>query len=98
VHHLKRGKILRETLPLTSLVEEVSQLSLKSYTSGERKDLGQPYGCHGALGQPDIPKGQRLGSRTERKGEGEHATCLVPLESAMLNTGSSSQDGKGSGP
>jgi hypothetical protein len=41
VKHLKRGKTLRDTLPLTSLVEEVSQVSLKSYTSGEHKDLGQ---------------------------------------------------------
>jgi hypothetical protein len=38
VHHLKRGKALRERLPLTDLVCYVSQASLQSYTSGERKD------------------------------------------------------------
>ena len=30
VHHLKRGKALRDRLPLPSLVYEVSQLSLKA--------------------------------------------------------------------
>ena len=43
-HHLKRGQALRERLPLTSLVCEVSQLRLKSSTSGARKDQGNPEG------------------------------------------------------
>jgi len=38
VNHLKRGKALRGTLTLTDLVCDVSQSSLKSYTSGESKD------------------------------------------------------------
>ena|SRR5713101_1171041 len=42
VHHLKRGKALRERLPLTDLVCDVSQSSLKSYTSGESKDQCKP--------------------------------------------------------
>ena len=42
VHHLKRGKALRERLPLTDLVCDVSQSSLKSYTSGESKDQCLP--------------------------------------------------------
>ena len=37
VNHLKRGKALRGTLTLTDLVCDVSQASLKSYTSGESK-------------------------------------------------------------
>ena len=41
-NHLKRGKALRETLPLTSLVEQVSQTSLKSDTSAESKDQWKP--------------------------------------------------------
>ena len=44
VHHLKRGKALRERLTLTDLVCDVSQASLKSYTSGESKDQGNPDG------------------------------------------------------
>ena len=44
VNHLKRGKALRERLTLTDLVCDVSQVSLKSYTSGERKDQGKPDG------------------------------------------------------
>ena len=42
VHHLKRGKALRGTLTLTDLVCDVSQASLKSYTSGESKDQCLP--------------------------------------------------------
>ena len=42
VNHLKRGKALRERLPLTDLVCHVSQSNLKSDTSGERKDQGKP--------------------------------------------------------
>ena len=44
VNHLKRGKALRERLTLTDLVCYVSQASLKSYTSGESKDQGNPDG------------------------------------------------------
>ena len=44
VHHLKRGKALRERLPLTDLVCSVSQASVKSYTSGERKDHSKSDG------------------------------------------------------
>ena len=44
VNHLKRGKALRGRLTLTYLVYEVSQASLKSYTSGESKDQGHPDG------------------------------------------------------
>jgi hypothetical protein len=54
-------------------------------------------GCNGALGHPDVPKGQRLGSRKERKGEGEHATYLVLFASSMRNTGDSSGEVKSSG-
>ena len=42
VHHLKRGKALRDRLTLTDLVCDVSQASLKSYTSGESRDQGIP--------------------------------------------------------
>ena len=42
VHHLKRGKALRETLTLTDLVCSVSQSSQQSYTSGESTDEGSP--------------------------------------------------------
>jgi len=38
VHHPKRGKALRERLTLTDFVCYVSQASLKSPTSDERKD------------------------------------------------------------
>ena len=44
VNHLKRGKALRERLTLTDLVGDVSQASLKSYTSGESKDHGNADG------------------------------------------------------
>ncbi len=44
VNHVKRGKALRERLTLTDLVGYVSQASLKSYTSGESKDQGNPDG------------------------------------------------------
>ena len=44
VNHVKRGKALRERLTLTDLVCYVSQASLKSYTSGESKDQGNPDG------------------------------------------------------
>ena len=42
VHHLKRGKTLRERLPLTDLVYDVSQSSQKSETSAERMDQDKP--------------------------------------------------------
>jgi hypothetical protein len=42
VNHLKRGKALRETLPLTSLVYEVSQSSRKADTSAASKDQATP--------------------------------------------------------
>jgi hypothetical protein len=42
VHPLKRGQALRGRLPLPDLVCEVSQASLKSSTSGERKEQGRP--------------------------------------------------------
>lgn len=38
VNHVKRGKALRDRLPLTDLVGYVSQASLKSHTSDESKD------------------------------------------------------------
>ena len=38
VHHVKRGKALRETLPLPDLVCSVSQASLQAPTRDERKD------------------------------------------------------------
>ena len=47
VNHLKRGKALRERLTLTDLVCDVSQSSLKSYTSGESKNQGKPDGLPG---------------------------------------------------
>jgi len=99
-HHLKRGKALRGTLPLPDRVCNVSQSSQKAYTSGESTDPGSQHGWqgHGHRGQPVLPSVQRLGSRTERMGQGDkHAPCLVPLESSRLNTGSSSRDAKGSG-
>ena len=99
VNHLKRGKALRGTLPLTYLVYDVSQSSPKSDTSAESKDQGQPATvAAGDRGQPVLPSVQRLGSRKERKGQGEeHATYLVPFESSMLNTGDSSEGCQGSG-
>src|SRR5712691_8522991 len=42
VHHLKRGKALRERLTRTDLVCYVSQASLQSSTSGESRDQGTP--------------------------------------------------------
>ena len=42
VHHRKRGEALRERLPLTDLVGDVSQASLQSSTSGESRDQGRP--------------------------------------------------------
>ena len=42
VNHLKRGKALRGTLPLTDRVCAVSQARPKSYTSGESKDQCPP--------------------------------------------------------
>ena len=42
VQHVQRGKALRDRLTLTDLVCSVSQSSLKSSPSGERKDQGTP--------------------------------------------------------
>ena len=42
VNHLKRGKALRERLTLTDLVCDVSQVSLKAYTSGASRDQCTP--------------------------------------------------------
>ena len=42
MNHLKRGKALRERLPLTYLVSKVSQTSLQSYTSEASKDQWKP--------------------------------------------------------
>jgi hypothetical protein len=44
VHHRKRGQALRERLTLTDLVCSVSQASLQSHTSDERKDHSDPDG------------------------------------------------------
>src|SRR6266849_488508 len=55
-------------------------------------------GCKGDLGQPDLPKVQRLGSRKERTGQGEqHATSIVPCASSLLNTGNLPKHNKASG-
>jgi hypothetical protein len=99
VNPLKRGKALRGTLTLTDRVCYVSQSSQKSYTSGESTDEGYPgWMCPRHRGQPVLPSVQRLGSRRERKGQGEkHATCLVPFESSRLNTGGFGRDVKASG-
>jgi hypothetical protein len=90
VNHLKRGKALRERLPLTALVSYVSQTSLKADTSDASRDPWTPDdGDKGARGQPVLSSGHSLGSRKERKGQGEkHATYSLALESSMLNTGS----------
>ena len=99
VNPLKRGKALRGTLTLTHLVLCVSQLSLKAYTSGARKDQCIPVdGCKGDRDEPGLPSVQRLGSRKARTGQGEqHATSSVPLASSMVNTGDFVRDVKASG-
>ena len=55
-------------------------------------------GSNGDRDQPVLPSVQNLGSRKERKGQGDkHATYVVLLESFMRNTGDSSVDAKSSG-
>jgi hypothetical protein len=54
-------------------------------------------GGRGGRGYPVLPAVQRLGSRRERMGPGEHATCLGLLESCRSNTGGFVRDGKASG-
>ena len=62
------------------------------------RTLAKHDGGNGDLGQPVLPKVQRLGSRKERMGQGEkHATYSVLFESSMTNTGDSSGDVKSSG-
>ena len=96
MNHLKRGKVLRETLLLTYLVYEVSQTSSKADTSAASKDQGTPlWEGHGDRSQPVWPFVQRLGSRKERMGQGDaHAPSLVLLESSMRHTGGASEDAK----
>jgi len=93
------GKPYGVTLALTCLVSPVSQSSLKADTSAASKDQGNPlWEGHGDRGQPVLPSVPRLGSRTERTGQGdEHATYIVLFESSMRNTGGSSEDAKSSG-
>jgi hypothetical protein len=98
-NRLKRGQALRGTLTLTHLVVCVSQLSLKSHTSGESKDQCTPAdGCTGDRDEPVLPSVQRLGSRKARTGQGEkHATYSVPFASSIVNTGDFVRDVKASG-
>ena len=98
VHHLKRGQALRERLTLTDLSDMSASRASNPIRAVSVWTQAHHDGCKGDLGQPDLPKVQRLGSRKERTGQGEeHATCIVPSESSMLNTGSFSQDAKGGG-
>ena len=60
--------------------------------------LANHDGGNGDLGQPVLPKVQRLGSRKERTGQGEkHATYSVLFESSMTNTGEPEREVKESG-
>jgi hypothetical protein len=55
-------------------------------------------GSNGDREHPVLPAVQNLGSRKERKGQGEkHATDVVLLASSMRNTGDSSVEAQSSG-
>ena len=94
VHHLKRGQALRGTLTLTDLVCDVSQASLKSYTSGERKDPCPPAAAGSASqrstcftlglkpGEPPRADGARRGTRHLSR-----AVCVFQAEHGRLREG-----------
>ena len=94
-HHVKRGKALRGTLPLTDRVCEVRQSSLPSPTSGESRDHGQPALLAGPgsqrstcpplcakTGEPQRADGARRGTRHL-----ERAACVVQAEHGRLRAG-----------
>jgi hypothetical protein len=63
VHHLQRGKVLRDTLPLTSLVSQGSQPSRTADTSAARQAHGHPlWEGHGDRGEPGYPVSQVWGA------------------------------------
>ena len=99
MHHLKRGKALRlnagpdRPCLCCQPVEPASR--------HERCEEGPRLtgdGGRGGRGPPVLPSVQRLGSRRERRGQGEeHATCRVLCASSRSNTGGVVRDVKASG-
>jgi hypothetical protein len=85
--------VLRGTLPLTSLVSEVSQARRKSSTSGESTDAGH---ADGRARVPEVnladPVCKTWGAAESGRDQEKHATVLVLSESARRNTGDASGD------
>jgi hypothetical protein len=98
VHHLKRGQALRlhagPDRPCLCCQPVEPESSHERCESGP---LPTGDGGRGDRGHPVLPFVQRLGSRTERMGQGEHATYLVLFASSRSNTGGFVRDGKASG-
>ena len=99
VHHLKRGKALRLNAGPDRpclCCQPVEPASRHERCEEGPRPTGD--GGRGGRGPPVLPSVQRLGSRRERRGQGEaHATDRVPCASSMVHTGEPARDGKESG-
>src|SRR5207247_2942851 len=82
VHHVKRGKALRERLPLPSLVSQVSQASLQSHTSDERQDHCQRAGSLAVVTEVNLfsPLCKAWGAAKRGRGK-ERNTPAIPAHS-----------------
>jgi hypothetical protein len=88
VNPLKRGKALRvHAGPARPCLGYQPVAPESRHERCEEGPLPTSARGRGGRGQPVLPSVQRLGSRRERMGQGEHATCLVLLESSTANTG-----------
>jgi len=70
--HLNRAEPYGLTLALTYLVSEVSQSSLKSYTSGESRDPGSPMAATVPLVNLACPRAKDWGAA--KSGRGKEST------------------------
>ena len=71
-NHLKRGKALRGTLPLTDRVCSGSQSSRKPSTSGESTDVGHPVSD--VPSSPKVPSARASCTRVDSYGTGDMGT------------------------
>ena len=71
VHHVQRGKALRETLTLTDLVCSVSQARLKSHTSDESKEHSNRGASMAVVTEVNrsCPLGQAWGAAKRGRGK-----------------------------
>ena len=90
-HHLKRGQALRERLTLPALGCSVSQASLQSPTSDERKDHSKPAGSLAVITEANLssPLCNTWGAAKRGRGKASNTpptACCVSLPCGTRET------------